>query len=78
MVHRHYAYGLFSNSLRDFYSTVNKDIVEEDDNKMTEIRPEYQIHGGPKGQRGITQPKRYDFELIVSMVSSESCFGNVL
>lgn len=57
---------------------VNKNIVEEDDNKMAKIRLEYEIHGGLKGRRAITQPKRHDLELIMAMVGVKCCFGNVI
>lgn len=59
-------------------ATVNECVVKEDDDEMVKIWSEDKIHGGLEWERGVTQPKRHDLELVMTMVSSKDYFEDVL
>jgi hypothetical protein len=58
-------------------ATIDEDVVEEDQDKFSEIWSAEVIHKALKSRGGITETKWHDQELIMAFMSSESCLGNV-
>ena len=51
---------------------IHQNIIEENDDKVAKMLPEYAIHGGLKGAWCIAEPKWHYFKFVMSMVGSES------
>ncbi len=56
----------------------DEDIVEEDNNDVIEIGTEDVIHGALKRSRCVGETEGHDFELVVTVASTKSRFGNVV
>jgi hypothetical protein len=58
-------------------STIDDNIIKENEDKMTEKRMEDMIHEALEGGGGITQDKGHDQELIVTLMSLKDSLGDV-
>ena len=56
----------------------DEDIVEEDNNEVIEVGTEDVIHGALKRSWCVGETEGHDFELVVTVASTKSCFGNVV
>ena len=58
-------------------ATIDENVIEEDQDKFSEIWFEDVIHKTLESRRGIAETKWHDQELIMAFMSSESRLGNV-
>ena len=58
-------------------ATIDENVIEEDQDKLSEIWFEDVIHKTLESRRGIAETKWHDQELIMAFMSSESRLGNV-
>ena len=59
-------------SMLSFRLRINKDIINEDKNKLIEIFPEYPIHEINKESRSVRQTERHNEPLKRTITSAES------
>lgn len=59
-------------------TTVNLDIIKEDDDKLMEVWPKDGIHGSLKRRGSIAQSEGHHFEFIVAPVRAKGSFTNIL
>ena len=57
--------------------SIDEDIIKENSDKMMEKGTEDMVHEALEGGGGITQAKGHDRKLIVSLMSSKGCLGDV-
>ena len=56
----------------------NEDVIEEDNNKIIQVRTEDVVHCTLEGGRCVGESEWHDFELVVAISGSECCFWDVL
>ena len=66
----------FADMLRVFLLilTVDEDVINIDNDEFVQIWSEDVLNQSLKGGRSIGEAKGHDFELVMSIVCSESCF----
>ena len=56
----------------------NENVIEEDNNKIIQVRTEDVVHCTLEGGRCVGESEWHDFELVVAIAGSECCFWDVL
>ena len=58
--------------------TIDEDIIEEDQNEVSQVGPKYFIHQCLERGRGICEAKWHHQKFIMAIMCAESCFRDII